>query len=260
MRRLIGSLLALAALLLMGTLAGCGTGSGSGPLSSLSPTRSVPSRTDKPSAAPSPSASAPTSAEATTPVTTPVPTSAPARTPAKAPQPKVSSPAPASGSDTAIWLWVLLAAVVLAGVITWIALAARRRNSASAAAADRKSRVVDAYAKGAALYDAMSVAETPGALVAPDAGVRWSDIQRRADDLTQALYALREGAATEEDRSKVADVLVSLQAVRSAMDAERAPMGAGERQAEVVRSRLAGFDAALRALQTPYDPARASRP
>jgi hypothetical protein len=255
MRRLMGSLLALAALLLMGTLAGCGIGSGTGPLSSLSPTRSLPSRTSQPSAAPSPSASAPTSAE----VTTPVPTSAPVRTPVTAPQSGVSSPAPASGSGSAIWLWVLLAAVVLAGVITWIALAARRRNSASAASADRKSRVVDAYAQGAALYDAMSVAETPGALVAPDAGARWSDIQRRADDLTQALYALRAGAANEEERSKVADVLVSLQAVRSAMDAERAPMGAGEQQAEVVRGRLASFESALRALQAPYDPAQASR-
>ena len=58
---------------------------------------------------------------------------------------------------------------------------------------------------------------------------------------------------------KPADVLVSLQAVRSAMDAERAPMGADERQAEVVRGRLASFDSALRALRTPDDPARASR-
>ncbi len=118
---------------------------------------------------------------------------------------------------------------------------------------------MNAYAKGAALYDAMSVAETPGALVAADAGLRWADIQRRADDLTQVLYALRESTAVEEERLKVANVLASLQAVRSAMDAERAPMGAGDLQAEVVRGRLAGFESALRALRTPYDPAQAGR-
>jgi hypothetical protein len=99
----------------------------------------------------------------------------------------------------------------------------------------------------------MSVAEGPGGLAAEDAGARWSDIQRRADDLTQTLYAMREAAPNEEDRARVADVLASLQAVRSAMDAERAPGGASPRQAEVVRSRLRAFEAALRSLRAPDD-------
>ncbi len=97
----------------------------------------------------------------------------------------------------------------------------------------------------------MTVAETPGAFLAADADVRWQDIQRRADDLVQRLYALREAAPDEAQRSRVVDVLTALQAVRSAMDAERAPMGAGERQAEVVRDRLVNFDASLRALRQP---------
>jgi hypothetical protein len=44
-------------------------------------------------------------------------------------------------------------------------------------------------------------------------------------------------------------VLASLQAVRSAMDAERAPGGARPELAEVVRRRLYAFESSLRALR-----------
>lgn len=135
---------------------------------------------------------------------------------------------------------------MLVGVIVWIARARGRR---AAAAAGWRSGVIDAYAQGSTLHDAMSLAETPGALAANDAGARWSDIQRRADGLTQTLYALREAAPDDEAGAKVADALASLQAVRSAMDAERAPGGAGAQQAEVTRGRLAAFEASLRALR-----------
>jgi hypothetical protein len=97
----------------------------------------------------------------------------------------------------------------------------------------------------------MSVAEAPGELAAADAGMRWADIQRRADDLTQTLYALRESVKDVDEQARIADVLVSLQAVRSAMDAERAPGGAGPQQAAVVRSRLYDFEMSLRALRSP---------
>jgi hypothetical protein len=136
-------------------------------------------------------------------------------------------------------------------VIGAIVLVARSRGRRSAAAAGWQSRVIDAYAKGSALHDAMSAAETPGALAAADAGARWSDIQRRGDDLGQALYALREAAPDEESRARVANALASLQAVRSAMDAERAPTGADPQLAGVVRGRLASFEASLRALRAP---------
>jgi len=62
---------------------------------------------------------------------------------------------------------------------------------------------------------------------------------------------MRESAPDEDERARVADTLGALQAVRSAMDAERAPGGADPRQAEVVRGRLYNFDAALRALRPP---------
>jgi hypothetical protein len=161
-----------------------------------------------------------------------------------------SSPTPSSGSSTNyVWLWALLGAVVLVGLIAWIAASAHRRRAKAATA--WRSRAVDAYAKGSALYDAMSVAEAPGGLAAADAAARWSDIQRRADDLGQVLYGLRETARNEDDRAGVSEVIASLQAVRSAMDAERIPGGAGPEQAGVVRSRLYAFGESLRALQTP---------
>jgi hypothetical protein len=158
-----------------------------------------------------------------------------------------TSPTPAESSGTSlIWLWVLLGVLVLGGLITWIARAGRRRSTA---AAGWRSRLVDAYAKGSALHDAMSVAELQGDLASGDARARWYEIQRRADDLAQTLYALREAASDPGDQARIADVLASLQAVRSAMDAERATGGASMQQADVVRTRLSGFESSLRALR-----------
>ena len=157
--------------------------------------------------------------------------------------------AAASGSSSGtslLWLWILLGALILAGLIAWIVTSGRRR---SAATAGWRSRLIDAYAKGSALHDAMVVAEAQGDLASSDARARWYDIQRRADDLAQTLYALREAAPDPEDQAGIGDVLASLQAVRSAMDAERAPGGARQDLAEVVRRRLYAFESSLRALR-----------
>jgi hypothetical protein len=175
-------------------------------------------------------------ATATPPTPTPTATSASA------------SPGAATSSSgtNLLWLWILLGALILGGLIAWIVSAARGR---SATAADWQSRLIDAYARGSALHDAMSVAEAPGAIGSPDAAARWADIQRRADDLTQTLYRLREAVPDDSDSARIADTLASLQAVRSAMAAERAPGGAGPQQAEVVRGRLYSFELSLRALR-----------
>jgi hypothetical protein len=157
--------------------------------------------------------------------------------------------AAASGSSSGtslLWLWILLGVLILAGLIAWIVTAGRRRSAASAG---WRSRLIDAYAKGSALHDAMVVAEAQGDLASSDARARWYDIQRRADDLAQTLYALREAAPDTEDQAGIGDVLASLQAVRSAMDAERAPGGARQELAEVVRRRLYAFESSLRALR-----------
>jgi len=158
----------------------------------------------------------------------------------------VSATSSASSGTSLLWLWILLGVLVLVGLMAWIARSARRR---SAAKESRRSRLTDAYAKGAALHDAMSVAEAPSGPAA-DAAARWADIQRRADDLAQTLYALHEAVPPDSaDRARIDDTLASLQAVRSAMDAERAPGGASLEQAEVVRARLASFESSLRALR-----------
>lgn len=190
---------------------------------------------------PSRSATAATATTAGQPATT-----APAAPSSAAPQ-STTTAAPAAGSGTSLlWLWILLGAVLVAVLIAWITRVARR---GSATATDRRSRLVAAYAQGSALRDAMSVAETPGAMAAADAGARWADIQRRADDLAQTLYALRESVPDPADQMRVADTLASLQAARSAMDAERAPGGAGPWQAEIVRGRLDAFESSLQALR-----------
>jgi hypothetical protein len=188
----------------------------------------------------------PSATAASTPAATAAPTAA-AAAPTTAPASATASPAAGSGTSL-LWLWVLIGVVVVAILITLVTRSVRRGSAATSAGS--RSGLVDAYAKGSALHDAMSVAEAPGAVAADDAGYRWADIQSRADDLAQSLYALREAVPDPADKMRVTDTLTSLQAVRSAMDAERAPGGAGPRQAEVVRDRLSAFESSLRALRS----------
>ena len=265
MRRSTKSLLLAVAILMAACLAaGCSStvSSISSAIQSRTATASAPVNptgadptTTSPAASPTTAPASPTTAAAsptvtvttTAPATTVTVTTSPTVTPSSTPSSVTATPTASSGSSL-LWLWILLGALVLAGLIAWIVSASRRR---SATAAGWQSRLVDAYAKGSALHDAMAVAEGPGAFAAPDAGARWADIQRRADDLAQTLYGLRESAPDDATRARLGDTLTSLQAVRSAMDAERAPGGASPMQAEVVRGRLSAFEASLRALRAP---------
>lgn len=249
MRHLIKILPIAVAIFFTGCLAAACGQSGGGAIASFSPSRtasiSPPSRTatispPSPSASispPSPSASVSTQPSATHSAT--------------APATITPSSSGAASSSSLIWLWVVIGALALIGLIVGIARVSGRR---SAAAAKWQSGVSDAYAESAALYDAMRAAETPTALAAQDAGARWLDIQRRADDVTRTLCALREAAPDEDKRALVSDVLASVQGARSAMDAERAPGEADGQNAQVVRSRLLSFEASIRALRAPDDP------
>ena len=253
MRRLTECLLLAAVIFLAGFLvAACGQ-SGGGAIASFSPSRSasisVPSRSASISP-PSPSASISLPSPSATASAQPPATHSAIASATIAPS--GSSTGASSGSSSSfVWLWIVLGALVLTGLIVGIARASGRR---SATAAGWQDRVVGAYAESAALCDSMRAAETPGALAARDSDARWSDIQRRADDLTRTLYALREAAPDEDERARVSDVLASLQGARSAMDAERAPGGEDRRNAQVVRSRLLAFEEAIRALRTPDRP------
>jgi len=193
----------------------------------------------------------PTPTETTTVTATATATAAPSTaTSTSAPASSPSAAASGNSGTSLLWLWILLGVLILAGLIAWIVQSGRRR---SAATAGWQSKIIDAYAKGAALHDAMGVAEAQGDLGTSDARARWYDIQRRSDDLAQTLYALREAATDPGDQARIADVLAALQAVRSAMEAERAPGGAGMQQADLVRSRLAAFESSLRALRAGDD-------
>jgi hypothetical protein len=261
MRRLTESLPLCAAILFVGALAACGQSGGAISGGSLAPSRtaSISPRTNAPAtgtAAPTtvpPTTVAPTTVPPTTvapttvPPTTVAPTTAAPTTVTPTPSPSSSS-APAAGgiSSGDIVLLVLVGAVIIVGAVVWVLRSSGRR---SAAAAQWRTRTIDAYANGSALYEAMITAEAPAALAAADAGARWLDIQRRADDLTRLLYSMREAAPDETSLDRITETLTALQAVRSAMATERAPGGADSRQAEVVRSRLFHFEAALRALR-----------
>jgi hypothetical protein len=241
------------AILAAGCLAaGCGSSVKSAIGSVTSKTATSPAATGAATATLTPTPIAPTATTAppattATATVTATATAAPSTAGSSTPAPTTSPTAAVSGGGTnLIWLWVLLGVLVLGGLIALIARSGRRRSTA---AAGWQSRLIDAYAKGSALHDAMSVAESQGDLAADDARARWFDIQPRADDLAQTLYALREAAPDPGDQARIADVLASLQAVRSAMDAERAPGGAGPQQADVVRSRLYAFESSLRALR-----------
>ena len=237
------------AILVAGCLAaGCGS-------SVQSAINNLPSRTATATGAPTPTATAtvtptptvtPTFTPTTTITSTVTSTATPTPPATTASSGTAASPAAGSGSSSLLWLWILLGVLVLVTLIVLVTRSARRR---SAAAAGRQSSLIDAYAKGSALHDAMAVAESPGAMTAADAGARWADIQRRADDLAQTLYALREAIPDPGDQARISDTLASLQAARSAMDAERTLGGASPEQAEIIRNRLYAFESSLRALR-----------
>jgi predicted small secreted protein len=258
-RRLRRAVLLLIALLAAASIvAGCAQASGiRGKLSPSGDPRTSPDSSA--SVAPSSPTAAPTTVQpsvtATTPATTPA-TTAPAVTAtptSAAPTPTVSgSPSPAPGAGTLLWLWALLGVVVIIGLVTLISQAARRR-----AARNRtwRAMAVDAFAKGSALHDAVYAASLPGQSSLPgqygagNAAARWADIQRRADDLTQTLYALREAAPTEDERARADDVLASLQALQSAT--QTGDMSPGGLYSSNLQTRLEYFQAALQALRGP---------
>ena len=202
-----------------------------------------PSTAEPTTAAPTTTAPT-TAAPTTTPPTTAAPTTAAPTTAAAATTPAAAA---SSGFPWA-WFWVAVGIVVAAGLVIWALVAHRRR---SAAATDWRGRVIDAYAKGSALHDAMAAAETPGALTGADAGFRWSDLQRRADDYSQLLYAMQQEAPGEVERILVADVIASLQAARSAMAAERSTGAYDSALAGIARDRIAFFASSVNSLREP---------
>jgi hypothetical protein len=254
-RRLRRALLLLIALLAAASIA-AGCAQASNIKDRLSPSGGARTSPDSSaSVVPASPTAAPTTVQPSVPATTPAttPPTVTATPTSAAPTPTVSgSPSPASGAGTLLLLWALLGVIVIIGLVALISQAARHR-----AARNRtwRARAVDAFAKGSALHDAVYAASLPGQSSLPgqygagNAAARWADIQRRADDLTQRLYALREAAPTEDERAGADDVLASLQALQSAT--QTGDMSPGGQYSSNLQTRLQYFQAALQALRGP---------
>jgi hypothetical protein len=241
------SVLLAAVILFAGCLATACAQSAQGAVTASSPSAGAP--TD--SAPPTPT---PTVASPTTVPTTASPTAEPS-TASTTPSPTPSSSSTSTGGfgGDLIWLWFVLGALVLLGIILLATRSPSRARRPSAAADNWRSRAVDVYAKGAAFDGAARGAERQG-VFAEAAGARWADLQSRADDLSEALYAMRETAPTEHRRVQVENAILSLRAVRDAMDAERFPGETRSRQAGILSSRLSALESSLNALRVPDDP------
>lgn len=247
MRRLMQCVLLAAVTLLAGCLVTACAQSARGAVTASSPSTGAPATlTAQPSA--TPTAPSPTPAPSTA-----SPTAAPS-TASTAPSPTPSSSsAPAGGSGfNLIWLWGALGAVALLGIIL-LATRSPARARPPAAAAGWHSRAVDAYAKGAALDEAVRTAERQGVFTEP-ASIRWADLQRRADDLNETLYAMREIAPAGDRLVQAENAILALQGVRAAMDAQRSPGDASSQHLGVLHPRLSALESSLNALRVPDNP------
>jgi hypothetical protein len=247
MRRLMRNTLLAAALLMAGSLLTACAQSARGAVTASSPSAGAPTT---PSAQPSPT---PTEASPTEAPSTASPTAAPS-TASTAPSPTPSSSSSSTGGFGAnlIWLWFVLGALVLLGIIL-LATRSPARTRPSAAAANWRSRAVEVYAKGAAFDSAVRAAERQGVFTEA-ASIRGADLQRRADDLTEALYTMRETAPSEHRRVQVENAILSLRAVRDTMDAQRSPGDASTRHGGGLHSQLSVLESALNALRVQENP------
>jgi hypothetical protein len=248
MRHFVKSVLLAAAILITGCLATACAQAAGGAVIRDSPSASAPA-TAPPSATPAPPSLTPSTISPSTVFTTITPT----------PSASVSSsPASSSGSGSElIWLWVILGALALLGIVLW---ATRRPSRAPApipgparsSATGWHARAVDAYAQGGALDRTVRTAAEQGAFTQP-AGEAWYEIRSLADDLAERLYAMRETAPNEVRRAQVVHALNSLEAVRYAVDAEATITVEDEGAAEeaTLHSSLLTLESALNTLRVP---------
>src|ERR1044071_4396985 len=116
--------------------------------------------TPTPTETPTPTPTTPTAEPSTETVTATATATATPTESATSSTPSAAASGSSSGTSL-LWLWILLGVLILAGLIAWIVTSSRRR---SAATAGWRSRLIDAYAKGSALHDAMVVAESGAAI------------------------------------------------------------------------------------------------
>jgi hypothetical protein len=249
MRRPVKSVLLAGAILVTGCLVSACAQAASGAAISDSPSASAPATATAPPS-PTPSAVSPSTVITTI-------TATPATTPATTPASSSPASSGVSGSDL-IWLWIILGALALLGIILWATRSSGRPFARAPApaysptAAGWHASAADAYAQGAALDGAVRTADRQGAFAEP-AGDTWYDIRRLADDLAETLYAMRETAPSENRHAQVARALASLEAVRYAVDADRTITveDADPEEEASVHSSLAALESSLNALRVP---------
>jgi hypothetical protein len=210
-----------------------------------------------------------------TPVTpTAVPTTAVPTTPTAVPTTPTPTPTPSSASPTPsetstgsggvfsgdlIWLWVILGALVLLGIIL-LATRSPGRSPGGTPVATRPppiptsgwhAKVTEVYSEGASLDHAVRAVARQDAFT--DAAL-FSDLQRRIYHLTETLYGMRDTAPTETRRAQVVNALLTLEAVTDLVNARRTPGGANSPQGMGVNARLAAMESALNDLRVPEQP------
>jgi hypothetical protein len=220
-------------------------------------------------AQPSDTPSAPTpTALPTTPTALPTtPTAAP--TTPITPTPTTATPSPTSSSSginltsgDLIWLWVILGALILLGIILLATRSPGRSGGGDAPVASRPppmptsgwhAKVTEAYSEGASLDQSVRAVARQDAFT--DAALN-SDLQRRIYHLTETLYGMRDTAPTETRRAQVVNSLLALEAVTDVINARRAPGGASTPQGMGLNARLAALESALNDLRVPEQPVR----
>jgi hypothetical protein len=217
-------------------------------------------------AQPSDTPSAPTpTALPTTPTALPTtPTAVPTTPTATSASPTPSPTSTSSGnlfSGDLIWLWVILGALVLLGIIL-LATRSPGRSSGGAGTpvASRPppmptsgwhAKVTEAYSEGAALDQSVRAVARQDAFT--DAALN-SDLQRRIYHLTETLYGMRDTAPTQTRRAQVVNSLLALEAVTDVINARRTPGGANTPQGMGLNARLAALESALNDLRVPEQP------
>jgi hypothetical protein len=256
------SVLLAAVLLLAGCLMTACAQSALGAVTASSPSAGAPA-TATAQPPPTPTAASPTPAPSTA-----SPTAAPS-TASTTPSPTPSSSSSSTGGfgGNLIWLWFVLGGLVLLGIILLATRSPARGRAAGpsagagpypgagpyAGAGSWHSRAADAYAKGAAFDGAVRATERQGVFTEA-ASIHWADLQRRADDLTETLYTMRETAPSEHRRVQVENAILSLRAVRDTMDAQRSPRDASAQRGGVLLSQLSALESALNALRVSDNP------
>jgi hypothetical protein len=219
-------------------------------------------------AQPSDTPSAPTpTALPTTPTALPTTPTAVPTTPtptATSASPTASPTSTSSGtnlfSGDLIWLWVILGALVLLGIILLATRSPGRSSGGGTPVASRPppmptsgwhAKVTEAYSEGAALDQSVRAVARQDAFT--DAALN-SDLQRRIYHLTETLYGMRDTAPTETRRAQVVNSLLALEAVTDVINARRTPGGANSPQGMGLNARLAALESSLNDLRVPEQP------